>query len=146
MVPVRLAALLIAGALAAAPLSAQEAVAVVVHERVRDSLDLAMVRRVFLMRQRFWGDGTAVRPVNQGARSGLRDLFSRRALGAPAQDFTDYWNDLWFHGTSPPPVLGSDEAVLLFVARTEGAIGYVGVESARDPPPGVRVGLVLRAR
>jgi hypothetical protein len=150
MVPVRIPALLIAGVLAASPLAGQEpvavAVAVVMHDAVRDRLDVPTVRRLFLARQRFWRDGTPARPVNQGARAPLRDLFSRRALGAPAQEFTEYWNDLWFHGTSPPPVLGSDQAVLLFVARTPGAVGYVDAESVRDPPAGVRVGLILGAR
>lgn len=143
MVPVRIRALLIAGVLAAAPLPAQDAVAVVVNAAVRDSLDRAMVRRIFLARQRFWGDGTPVRPVNQGARAALRDLFSQRALGGRTSDFADYWNDLWFHGTSPPPTLASDQAVLMFVARTRGAIGYVSETAARAPPAGVRIGILL---
>jgi hypothetical protein len=148
MVPVGIKTLLTAVALCAPPLAAQEEVvlAVIVHETVRDSVDLATVRRVFLARQRFWRDGSPVRPVNQGARTALRDIFSRRALGGSTQDFSAYWNDLWFHGTSPPPVLGSDQAVLLYVSRTTGAIGYVAVESARDPPRGVRIALELRAR
>jgi hypothetical protein len=143
MVPLRLRALLTAGILAAVPLPAQDTVAVVVHVSVRDSVDRATVRRVFLARQRFWGDGSPARPVNQGARSGVRDLFSHRVLGGPTQDFSDYWNDLWFHGTAPPPTLASDQAVLLFVARTRGAIGYVTARSARAPPAGVRIALVL---
>ncbi len=117
--------------------------AVVVNASVRDSVDRATVRRVFLVRQRFWDDGSPARPVNLDARSGVRDVFSRRVLGGPTGDFSDYWNDLWFHGTSPPPTLASDQAVLLFVARTRGAIGYVNARSARSPPAGVRVVLIL---
>lgn len=146
MVPVRLQALLALGALialSAPPAIAQDSMAVVVHPAVQDRVDVAVVRRVFLARQRFWADGVPVRPVNLGARAALRDAFSRRVLGAPARDFTAYWNDLWFHGTAPPPVLASDEAVLLYVARTAGAIGYVHLASARAAPSAVRIALVL---
>ena len=145
MVPVRLIALLIAAALSARIATAQVAVAVVVHPAVEDSIDVAALRRLFLARQRFWSDGTPVRPVNQGPRSAVRTRFTREALGGRVQDYTEYWNDLWFHGTAPPPTLASDQAVLLFVARTPGAIGYVSMENARDPPAAVRVVLILGA-
>jgi ABC-type phosphate transport system substrate-binding protein len=144
MVPVRLLALLILAALAAPPADAQVELAVVVHADVHDALDVATVRRVFLARQHFWRDGTLTQPVNQGARTPLRLRFSQRVLGGRVQDFTAYWNDLWFHGTAPPPVLGSDQAVLLFVARTPGAIGYVDAAAARASPDGIRIALVLR--
>jgi hypothetical protein len=64
-------------------------------------------------------------------------------LGGRVQDYTAYWNDLYFHGTPPPPVLASDQAVLLFVTRTAGAIGYVEASAARAWPDGVRVVLVI---
>ncbi len=145
MVPVRLVALLVAAALSARLATAQTAVAVVVHPAVHDSIDVAALRRLFLARQRFWNDGTPVRPVNQSPRAAVRTLFTRAALGGRVQDYTEYWNDLWFHGTAPPPTLASDQAVLLFVARTPGAIGYVSAESARAPPAELRVVLVLGA-
>lgn len=145
MVPVRLVALLVAVALSARMATAQTAVAVVVHPAVRDSIDVATLRRLFLARQRFWNDGAPVRPVNQSPRAAVRTAFTRAALGGRVQDYTEYWNDLWFHGTAPPPTLASDQAVLLFVARTPGAIGYVNAESARAPPAEVRVVLFLGA-
>lgn len=81
--------------------------------------------------------------MNQPPRSAVREAFSRLVLGAPPQEFTAYWNDLYFHGVSPPPVLGSDDAVLLYVERTPGAIGYTKVAAARTAGSRVRVVLVL---
>lgn len=114
-----------------------------VHASVNDALDVAALRRVFLARQRFWRDGTPVRPVNQEARAAVRELFTREVLGGRVQDFNAYWNDLYFHGTPPPPALASDQAVLLYVTRTAGAIGYVEASAARAWPEGIRIVLVL---
>jgi len=103
-------------------------VAVLVHEgaSARD-LEPAQIRRVFLLRQRFWSDGIPAAPVNLPASSPLRESFSRLVLGQSTRDLADYWKDLYFHGTQPPPVLDSEEAVLLYVARTAGGVGYVSV-------------------
>ena len=84
--------------------------------------DLALI---FRRKQLFWKDGTKVNPVNLPATNPLRQLFSRSVLGASPEDLEKYWNDMYFHGVSPPFVLASDEAVLRFVAQTPGAIGYV---------------------
>jgi len=147
MVRFRLDVLLVLGVLAASSVAAQQAaVVIVVHSALSDTIDLPTVRRVFLARQRYWRDGSVVHAVNQGARTVVRVEFSRRVLGATPQELGGYWNDLWFHGTAPPPVLGSDEAVLRFVSHTPGAIGYVAEAAARAPPDGVRIVLVLPAR
>jgi hypothetical protein len=118
-----------------------------------ETWDREEARRVWLLRRRFWRDGTRIVPVNLPASSPLRDAFSRAVLGRPARDLSAYWNDLWFHGTAPPAVLPSERAVLLFVARTRGAVGYVSqaalASAAADPaelPPPVRVLLTVDAR
>ena len=84
-------------------------------------------------------------PVNLPATSALRDEFSHLVLGQSARGLAEYWKDLYFHGTQPPPVLDSEEAVVLFVSRTAGAIGYVSLDFLRNAPlpQGVRVVRVL---
>jgi len=117
-------------------------VAVLVHEEEGlGALDPSQIRRVFLLRQRFWGDGTPAAPVNLPAASPLRESFSRLVLGQSTRDLAEYWKDLYFHGTQPPPVLDSEEAVLLYVARTPGGIGYVSLSflDAVSLPSDVRV-------
>lgn len=107
------------------------------------SLDRAALRRIFLLRQRLWSDGTRAAPVNLPAETPLREQFSRTVLGGGSRDFATYWNDLYFHGTQPPPTVASEQAVLLFVARTPGAVGYVSEEMAATLPSGVRIAFVL---
>lgn len=136
MVPVLLVALL--GGLAPPPPSptrqADEPVCVVAH--LPDGVDAAavdveFVRRLFLVRQRFWPDGTVAHPVNLPAASLLRERFSREAFGQGVKEMAPYWNDRYFHGTRPPPTVASEAAVVLFVERTAGGVGYVR-ESVAD--------------
>lgn len=118
------------------------ALAVVVHAGVpREALTREEVRRIFLLREQYWRDGTRVAPVNLASSSRQREAFSHAVLGRSTRDLARYWNDLYFHGTVPPPTLGSERAVLLYVARTPGGIGYVSRDSAMAA--GVRVVLVL---
>ena len=106
--------------------------------------DLDTVRRVFLLRQRFWPDGSAAHPVNLPASSEVREAFSVAAFGQAVREMAAYWNERYFHGTRPPPTLASEAAVLLFLARTPGGVGYVSEAMAADLPPGVRTLLCLR--
>ncbi len=112
------------------------------------TIDKAEARRIFLLRQRFWRGGRAVAPVNLPAASELRRDFSVKLLGRTVKELSEYWNDLYFHGTEPPPVLDSERAVLLYVARTPGAIGYVWASTLRAAPErdDVKVVLVVEAR
>jgi ABC-type phosphate transport system substrate-binding protein len=121
---------------------------VVAHARVPDArLDAGEVRRIFLLRRRFWRDGSRIRPVNLPAASPTRLSFSRTVLGSPPRELADYFNDLYFHGTRPPPVLESERAVLLYVARTPGAVGYVPAAALAAPEAaGLKVLLTLDAR
>jgi ABC-type phosphate transport system substrate-binding protein len=84
--------------------------------------DVALIYR---RKKLFWADGTKVNPVNLASADPLRRDFSEAVLGASPEDLQAYWNNLYFHGVSPPFVLSSEEAVLRFVAQTPGAIGYV---------------------
>ncbi|CAN5879964.1 ABC transporter substrate-binding protein [soil metagenome] len=90
------------------------------HHLSRETL-----RRIFTRKQALWPSGVHIQPVNLPADHPLRRAFSQSILGGPPQAFEDYWRDMYFHGVLPPHVLASEEAVLLFVATTPGAIGYV---------------------
>ncbi len=151
--PVRpvLAAALLAAALAApAALRGQAArapdddIAVIVNGGLPvASVDANEARRIFLLRQRFWPGGRRIAPVNLPAASPLRRDFSVRVLGRTVKELSDYWNDLYFHGTEPPAVLDSERAVILYVSRTAGAIGYVRQGSLKTAPERESVKVVL---
>jgi hypothetical protein len=100
--------------------------------------DVELVRRIFELRQRFWPDGTRAHPVNLPATSPVREEFSQAVFGESVKEMAAYWNERYFHGTKPPPSLASEQAVLLYVARTKGGVGYVKADSADSLPDGVK--------
>lgn len=102
------------------------------------TVGLELVRRLFLARQGSWPDGTPAHPVNLPAASAIRDQFSREALGQGVRELAAYWNDRYFHGTRPPPTVASTEAMRLFLARTEGSVGYLPEADTRSLPEGVQ--------
>lgn len=69
--------------------------------------------------------GDRLVPVNLPGRDPVRRAFSLAILEMPPEDMESYWNERYFHGISPPPVVASVEAMLRFVAATPGAVGYV---------------------
>ena len=139
MVPVLLVAVLIGAPAPQAPTGqADEAVCVLAHlpDGVdATAVDVDLIRRLFLVRQRFWPDGAQAHPVNLPATSAVRERFSRAAFGQGIKDMAPYWNDRYFHGTRPPPTVASETAVVLFLERTPGGVGYVQASLADDLPP-----------
>lgn len=80
---------------------------------------------IFLRKKLYWAGSKRIRPVNLSTDQPIRRQFSQRILGSLPESQAEYWNVLYFHGTSPPHVVNSEEAMLRFVAETPGAIGYV---------------------
>lgn len=86
---------------------------------------------IFMRRVRAWPDGTPIVPVDQPPRSAARERFSEAVHGKSVAYVTRYWHRLIFSGRGiPPRELPDDAAVLDFVSRTPGAIGYVGAAAA----------------
>lgn len=80
---------------------------------------------VFLRKKLYWPNGKRMRPANLPTQHLLRKQFSQRVLGSLPEAQSEYWNELYFHGISPPHVVNSQEAMLRYVAETNGAIGYI---------------------
>jgi ABC-type phosphate transport system substrate-binding protein len=98
------------------------------------------VSLIFRRKQNYWENGTRIQPVNLPPAHPLRRAFSQSILGRPPEALEDYWREMYFHGVLPPHVLASEEAVILFVSSTPGAIGYV---STCVPEHGVNVVLMV---
>ena len=118
-----LAALLLA---CLAPAMATDAgVAVIVAADARlATISPEQLALIYRRQQQFLG-GQRVQPINLPAAHPLRRWFSQQVLGQPPEALEAYWRDQYFNGVVPPFVLGSEEAVIRFVATTPGAIGYV---------------------
>tara|TARA_R110002096_G_scaffold5863_28_gene27099 strand:- start:116 stop:676 length:561 start_codon:yes stop_codon:yes gene_type:complete len=119
--------LLVCGVAAADPVPAADpAIAVIVapaHSGA--SYRRADIANIFRRRLRSADDGQALVPVNLPLDHPLRERFSRAVFDLEPEAMEAYWNERYFHGVSPPHVVGSVEAMLRFVAITPGAIGYV---------------------
>ncbi len=90
------------------------------HHLTRES-----VSSIFKRKQNHWHTGLRIQPVNLPSTNPLRRLFSQTILGAAPEAFEDYWHQMYFQGELPPHVVASEEAVILFVNSTPGAIGYI---------------------
>ena len=107
----------------------EPAIAVVVghNPASADTVSATIVLGMFARKRLLWSDRTPVLPVNLAALHPLRRKFSLWVFKKTPEQLQDYWNDQYFHGVLPPPVLASEEAVLRFVAATHGAVGYVSM-------------------
>ncbi|WP_457644700.1 hypothetical protein [Persephonella sp.] len=73
--------------------------------------------------------GQKVIPVNLPPNSPLRKVFQEKILEMDSEQLNLYWNEMYFHGIEPPLVLSSEKAVIRFVKKVKGAIGYVRLEN-----------------
>jgi ABC-type phosphate transport system substrate-binding protein len=111
-----------------APSPAADEFVVVVHPSVAGaSIRRSGLAALFLRQVTRWGNGAPAVPVDQSGTSAVRRAFSDSVLGMPAATAVQYWQKQMFAGSPlrPPAVKGSDAEVIAFVAKTEGAVGYV---------------------
>jgi ABC-type phosphate transport system substrate-binding protein len=114
-------ALVVSGAWAAdRPFAVITAPGVAEHHLTRETISL-----IYRRKQKYWENGTRIQPVNLPTSHPLRRTFSETILGQTPEALEEYWRERYFHGVLPPYVLASEEAVILFVSATPGAIGYV---------------------
>lgn len=111
----------------AGAVGAEPPIAVIVGKNTAPATPLSqtVVLGIYARKKQFWEDRTAIVAVNLPASHPVRRAFSLWLFNRLPEDMQPYWNDQYFHGVLPPPVLGSEEAVLRFVSTTSGAIGYV---------------------
>jgi ABC-type phosphate transport system substrate-binding protein len=124
------ATLVLAAALAAATLGAQEAVYKVIVNSANPatSLKRELVAQLFMSRKLSWSHGPAVDPVDQSMTSPTREAFSREILGMPTLGVQNYWRKRLLETREyPPPVKVNDAEVIANVAKSPGGVGYVAV-------------------
>jgi ABC-type phosphate transport system substrate-binding protein len=118
---------------------------VIIVNRDNPSSELAseLVAEAFLKKTTRWSNGETIRPVDLPADSGVRRRFSEGVLKRSVAAVRSYWQQRIFTGRDvPPPELASDEAVVRYVAKYPGAIGYVAPDTQAD---GVKV-VLLRVK
>jgi ABC-type phosphate transport system substrate-binding protein len=100
------------------------------------SLSLKEVAAIYLLRVTAWPNGAHIVPVNREITSDVRTGFTAAVLQQDVASLAAYWNEMHFQGKLPPVVQESEPAMLAFVQRVPGAIGYI---SATTPAVGVKV-------
>ncbi len=98
---------------------------------------VADVARMFMKTARRWENGVPVEPVDQALEAVVRAQFSREVLSKTPGQLQEHWLRETFSGREiPPPIRGSDAAVVDYVRAKPGAIGYVSASTSL--PPGVK--------
>jgi ABC-type phosphate transport system substrate-binding protein len=129
---------------AAVPSPAADEFVVVVHPSVAGTnVHRSDLAAVFMKKATRWGTGAPAVPVDQSGTSAVRSAFSQAVLGMPVTTAVQYWQKQMFETSPlrPPAVKGSDAEVIAFVAKTEGAVGYVSRAAAL--PAGVKAVAVI---
>lgn len=94
----------------------------------------------FLKRTTRWNDGETIRPVDQRPESAVRRRFSDSVLQRSVAAVKSYWQQRIFSGRDlPPPELDSDDAVVSYVVKHRGAVGYVSGTAKLDRAKSVAV-------
>ena len=101
-------------------------VAVIVSRQApTTAIDRNLLRSVFLKKVFLDSANHVYVPVNLPPDSRLRHDFTVAVIHLDEPQLQGYWNRQYFQGVSPPFVLGSQAAVVDFVAKTPAAVGYV---------------------
>ena len=105
--------------------SAEDIAVIVARDAPAKILNVATLRDIYLKKIILDASGRKLIPLNLPADTPLRQAFTLTLFHKCSDELQDYWNQTYFHGITPPYVLGSQDAVVRFVAQTPGAIGYV---------------------
>lgn len=127
----------VAGLVLARPAAADELL-IIANPSVKVSrpLGINFLAAIYLLRITTWPDGTHIVPVNREAKSPVREIFTSRVLRQNRATLQAYWNEMHYRGKLPPVVQESEQAMLAFIRKVPGAVGYI---DASRVPAGVRV-------
>jgi len=100
---------------------------VIVHpHNLIGKVDRAFLADAFLKKTTRWRNGEVMLPVDLAGDSPTRRKFTEEVLGRSVAAVRNYWQQMIFSGRDiPPPELDSDDEVVLYVMKHEGAVGYV---------------------
>lgn len=88
-------------------------------------LDKNDIAAIYLLKKKHWENGDDIMPVNLPAQADARNRFTAEIFDSTPEKLGSYWDKMLFKGETPPVTQNSEQAVVLFVERIKGAIGYV---------------------
>jgi ABC-type phosphate transport system substrate-binding protein len=123
--------------------SSEEFLVIVNRANPAREVSAELAAEAFLKKTTRWSNGENIRPVDLAPDSGIRRRFSASVLKRSVAAVRSYWQQRIFTGRdTPPPELDSEDAVVRYVSKYEGAIGYV----ASSTKVGDAKVLLLRAK
>jgi len=109
-----------------APLTRAETLYIIAHKGVFSTQkDKKEIADFYLLKLKINADGQNVIPINLPFNHPLRSKFSLSIFNRSPEALSEYWDRMSFRGVKPPVIQSSEQAVMLFVSRVNGAIGYV---------------------
>lgn len=88
-------------------------------------LDKSDIAAIYLLKKKHWENGDDILPINLPAQADARNRFTAEIFDSTPEKLGSYWDKMLFKGETPPVTQNSEQAVILFVERIKGAIGYV---------------------
>lgn len=120
----------VAGLLLARPAAAEELLIIANPSVLSGPLTAQQIAAIYLLRTTTWPDGSRIIPVNREATSETRASFTSGVLRQDNASLVTYWNEMHFMGKLPPVVQESEPAVLAFIQKVPGSIGYISASTA----------------
>ncbi|HEY4012821.1 MAG TPA: hypothetical protein VGM06_05765 [Polyangiaceae bacterium] len=124
IVAAALCALVVFQAHAATPAPAFQVV--VDRSNALTAVDRRFLADAFLKKVTTWPDGSIIRPADLAPSSSVRRRFSEEVIRRSVEAVKGYWQQRIFSGRDvPPPELDGDDAMVEYVLKHQGAVGYV---------------------
>ncbi len=90
-----------------------------------EKLEKSEISAIYLLKKKHWENGEDIMPINLPATAEARTHFSAQVFDSTPEKLGSYWDKMLFKGETPPVTQNSEQAVVMFVERIKGAIGYV---------------------
>ena len=101
-------------------------VIIITNKSVNEAkLTKAEIQKIFLGKENQWPDNTKIHVVNLKNEE-VHKAFLEEYIGRSATQYKNWWKKMLFTGKGEPPEeFDSVEALVEFVSKTKGAIGYI---------------------
>jgi hypothetical protein len=107
---------------------------IIVNKRnAENEIDHQFLEDAFLKKVTRWPNDEVIRPAELVESAPARHRFSREVLERSVEAVKGYWQQRIFSGRDvPPPEFGTDQEVIDYVLKYEGAIGCVSTDANLD--------------
>jgi ABC-type phosphate transport system substrate-binding protein len=97
------------------------------------SLSASQVRAIFLKKSTKFPNGSTAIPGDQNTNTTIYENFGKKLLKKKPNQLSAYWSKRIFSGKAvPPDVIGNDDDMMAWVAKTRGSVGYVDAHAVNQ--------------